>query len=91
MAAPAPSLTPGQSHAALESLLDEPAGLPPAGITPNFDTPRNHNTVQYVTSALTISFATCAVLIRIYTKRRLLRSTNYEDCRCPRFARHESV
>ena len=91
MAAPASSLTPGQSHAALESLLDQPAGLPPAGITPNFDTPQNHNTVQDVTSALTISFATCAVLIRIYTKRRLLRSINYEDCGCSSFARRDSV
>ena len=82
MATPTHSLTPEQSQAALQTLLNGPAGLPPAGVIPNFNNPPNQDTIQYVTTALTLSFATCAVIIRIYTKRFLLRSMGYEDCRC---------
>ena len=82
MAAPTQSLTPYQSRVALQKLLNGPAALPPAGIIPNLDNPQKQHTAQYVTAALTLSFATCAVIVRIYTKRFLVRSTAYEDCMC---------
>lgn len=82
MTTPTRSLTPEQSHAALQTLLNGPAGPPPDGIIPNFNNPQNQDTIQYVTTAFTLSFATCAVIIRIYIKRFLLRSMGYEDCRC---------
>ena len=82
MAAPTRSLTPEQYHAALQTLLNGPAGLPPAGVIPNLENPlQNLASIFHVTAALTLSFTTFAVAIRIYTKRCLLRSMGYEDCR----------
>lgn len=80
MATVASSLTPEQTHAALERLLNGPAGSPPDGTIPNFDNPpQNLIDVVYVTAVLGLSFATLAVAIRIYTKHILLRSMGYED------------
>ena len=82
MAAPTRSLTPEQSHAAFESLLNGPAALPPAGVLSNFESPsQNLASIFHVNAALALSFTTVAVVIRIYTKRCLLRSIGYEDCR----------
>ena len=82
MAAPTQSLTPEQSQAALQTLLNGPAGLPPAGVTPNLENPpRNLTSIFHVTATLTLSFTAVTVMIRIYTKRCVLRSMGYEDCR----------
>ena len=81
MAAPTPSLTPDQLEVALQKILNGPAGIPPAGIISNFDNPASLATDLYVTASLTVGFATCAVIIRIYTKHFLLRSMGYEDCK----------
>lgn len=82
MAALTLSSTPDQLQAALQRLLNGSAGIPPAGVIPNFDDPLNLDIFLYITAALAISFATCAVIIRIYTKHFLLRSMGYEDCKC---------
>lgn len=55
--------------------------MPPAGVIPNFDKSPNLDVYLYVTAALAISFATCAIIIRIYTKHFLLRSMGHEDCK----------
>ena len=55
--------------------------MPPAGVIPNFDKPPNLDVYLYVTAALAMSFTTCAIIIRIYTKHFLLRSMGYEDCK----------
>ena len=82
MASPTQSLTPEQSHAALQALLNGPAGLPPAGVLPNFENPQQNLAFIFrLTTALALSFPTVAVVIRIYTKRCLIRSMGYEDCR----------
>ena len=81
MADPAASPTADQLQAALQKLLNEPAGVPPAGVTSNFIDPPNLDAQLYVTAALTLSFAACAVIIRIYTKHFLLRKMGYEDCK----------
>ena len=81
MAAPMTSPTADQVQAALQSLLNGPAGMPPPGVVPNFDNPPNLAVYLYVTVGLTLGFATFAVIIRIYTKCFLLRSMGYEDCK----------
>lgn len=81
MAAPTPSLTPDQLEVALQKILNGPAGIPPAGIISNFDNTASLATYLYVTASLTVGFATCAVIIRIYTKHFILRSMGYEDCK----------
>lgn len=69
-------LTPEQ----LQELLDGPAVAPPAGIIPNLAHPPNIHTVCYLTFSLCVSFTSLAVVIRMYTKRVLIRSIAYEDC-----------
>ena len=92
MAAPTQSLTPEQSQAAFQTLLNGPAGLPPAGVLPNFENPpQNLASVFRVTAALALSFATVAVVIRVYTKRCLIRSMGYEDCRSSRSTHCELI
>ena len=80
MAATPPS-TSDDLQAALEKLLNGPASPPPAGITPNLDNPPNQQVSLSIVATLTLSFSTCAVIIRIYTKRFVLRTMGYEDCR----------
>ena len=81
MAASMTSPTADQAQAALQSLLNGPAGMPPPGVIPNFDNPPNLHVPFYIIASLTLSFATFAVIIRIYTKYFLLRSMGYEDCK----------
>ena len=69
-------LTPKQ----LQELLDGPAVAPPASIIPNLAHPPNIDTVCYMTFSLCVSFVSLAVIIRMYTKRVLIRSIAYEDC-----------
>ena len=76
-----PSFTSGDAQAALESLLNGPAGPPPPGVTPNLDNPPNQQVPLNIVAILTIGFSTCAVIIRIHTKRFVLRTMGYEDCR----------
>lgn len=76
MSGPAAQLSPQQ----LETLLNEPAGPPPPGVTPNFDDPANLNGLVILTLTLCLVFAFLAVLIRTYTKLFLIRSWDYEDC-----------
>ena len=75
-----PSSSLDDPQAALENLLNGPAAPPPPGITPNLDNPPNQKVALHIVAILTISFSTCAVIIRIYTKRFVLRTMGYEDC-----------
>ena len=82
MAAPTPSLVVDQGQTALQKHLDGPARPPPAGVIPNFDNPQNSlGTAIHVIMGLAIGFATCAVFLRVFTKRIILRSMEYEDCK----------
>ena len=64
-----------------ETLLNGPAGRPPAGIQPNFVDPANLDTVIYFTKAIALTVVTLAIFIRIYTRHILLRSMGYDDCK----------
>ena len=65
----------------MDALLDGPAGKPPIGITPNFVDPPNLHTTTVATVAVCVAFGILAVVIRLYTKILLLRSTNLDDCK----------
>ena len=67
--------------AELEALLNGPAVKPPPGVLSNFDNPPNQDTVALTIGNLLIIFASLAVLIRIYTRRVLLRSVGCDDCK----------
>ena len=63
-----------------QALLEGPAGLPPKGTTPDFANPPNLEAIFDSTLALCLIAATIVVLIRLYTKVFVLRSTACEDC-----------
>ncbi|KAK0511236.1 hypothetical protein JMJ35_005809 [Cladonia borealis] len=64
----------------LQKLLDGPAGTPPVGVIPNFDHPPNLNTRYLIlTISACMTFATVAVLLRMYTKIFITRSLANED------------
>ena len=81
MTIPTTSLSPEQ----LQQLLDGPAGTPPVGVIPNFDNPSNLDTYLILTISACMTFATVAVLLRMYTKIFITRSLANEDCKwfCP--------
>lgn len=75
-----PSLTTPSNPDQLQALLDGPAGKPPAGITPNLQHPANLNTAVVLAMTFCIMIPALAVLMRMYTKIYLIKSTTYEDC-----------
>ena len=77
----ASSTTPEQVQAALRTLLEGPAMSPPPGILPDFHNPPNLNIFVALTITLCVTFATVAVLLRMYTKVFILRALAWEDCR----------
>ena len=82
MAVPTPSPAVDQAQIAIQKLLDGPARPPPAGVIPNFDNPKEIlKTVFHAVLGVELFLTTCAVIMRIYTKRILLRSMGYEDCK----------
>ena len=77
----ASSTTPEQVQAALRTLLERPAMSPPPGVLPDFHNPSNLNVFVALTISLCVTFATVAVLLRMYTKVFILRALAWEDCR----------
>lgn len=75
MTTPTTSLSPEQ----LQKLLNGPAGTPPVGMIPNFDDPPNLDTYVILTISACMTFATVAVLLRMYTKVFITRSLENED------------
>ena len=54
---------------------------PPAGVIPDFDHAPNLDIYVTMTITLCVTFATLAVLVRMYTKVFILRVLAWEDCR----------
>ena len=77
MASSAGLPTPAQ----LKQLLDAPATYPPTGGIPSLSSPPNIDTVCYLTLSLCVGFASLAVAIRVYTKRFIIHSITYDDCK----------
>lgn len=82
MASPTTTSTPEQSTAALQVLLNAPAGTPPPGVIPNFNHAPNLAFYVPLTLSLCIGLSTLAILMRMYTKLFLIRSRALEDCKC---------
>lgn len=80
MPAPSTSANLPEAQAKLKQLLSGPAGKPPLGTVPNFHDPPNLDAVFIATTAVCGSITALAVLIRMYTKLFLIRSTVFEDC-----------
>lgn len=85
MASSTTAMAQEQAQAALRTLLEGPAMSPPAGVIPNFHNPPNLDVFVALTIALCVTFATLAVLLRMYTKVFILRALAWEDCRYPPF------
>jgi hypothetical protein len=74
------------SPAVSAAILKGPALPPPPGVRPDFDNPPNGSAVAIFTLAFTLAIVTIAVVMRIYTKLRLLGSFSKDDSmsRCDR-------
>ena len=83
MATPTTTPTAEQLQAQLQAVLNGPAASPPAGVTPNFNDPPNLNRAVAVVLTLCVFSSTVAFLLRLYTKKFLIRSWAYEDCEIP--------
>lgn len=83
MATPTATPTAEQLQAEFQAVLNGPAASPPAGVTPNFNDPPNLDRAVAVVLTLCIFLSTVAVLLRLYTKKFLIRSWAYEDCETP--------
>lgn len=66
---------------ATQKLLDTPAMPAPPGLKHNFINPPNLKTEFYVDLNLCLIIAILAVCMRIWTKVRLIRKVEIEDCK----------
>ncbi|KXJ91813.1 hypothetical protein Micbo1qcDRAFT_233206 [Microdochium bolleyi] len=64
---------------ALAALLASPALAPPAGVTPEFDSPPNQNTLAYAVTSVLSCILTLCVLVRLYGRGYLERKFGVED------------
>lgn len=58
---------------------------PPAGVISNFHDPPNLDVFVILTIVLCATFATLAVLLRMYTKIFIIRALAWEDCKLTSF------
>ena len=77
MSKPTALLTPEQ----LQELLNGPAGTPPLHVQPNFDNPTSLHVYAIPTLVLSLTISTVALVVRMYTKLRIIRSLVVEDCK----------
>ncbi|KAK7699612.1 hypothetical protein SLS64_011566 [Diaporthe eres] len=53
--------------------------MPPPGVTPDFDNPDNYKHQNIILHSVVLSFATVAVLVRLYTRAVVKRSFGIDD------------
>lgn len=70
-----------QNATQLQTLLDGPAGKPPHGVVPTFDSSSILLNTLAWTCGICVSLSTVVVLLRIYTKLIISRSRAWEDCK----------
>jgi hypothetical protein len=71
--------TMSSSASELDALLAKPALATPEGITANFIDPPNKNGLAWFVTTFCMVFATGLVLVRGYTKLRLLKTVHSEE------------
>lgn len=65
----------------MQNLLDSPAMAAPPGLKHNFVNPPSLNTVLCVDFSVCFIVSAVAVVIRMWTKVRLIRKVEIEDCK----------
>ena len=65
----------------IQLMLNAPAGRPPAGVTPDFDSPPTLFNYLILLAVLCAFVTILVVPMRFYTKLFLIRSVAYEDCK----------
>lgn len=65
----------------LQKALDGPAMAPPPGIIPNYVDPPNLEKEFYIDLILCLTISVLVVSMRMWTKARLLRKVQIEDCK----------
>lgn len=65
----------------MQNLLDSPAMAAPPPLMHNFVNPPNLNTVLCVDFGVCLIVSAVAVVIRMWTKVRLIRKVEIEDCK----------
>lgn len=82
MVAPATTtLSPQQQLQLLQKALDGPAMTPPPGVKPNFVNPPNLEKEFYIDLILCLTISVLVVCMRMWTKARLVRKVQIEDCK----------
>lgn len=78
----ATTLSPQQQQLQLlQKALDGPAIVPPPGVKPNFFNPPNLEKEFYVDLILCLTISVLVVCMRMWTKARLVRKVQIEDCK----------
>lgn len=65
----------------LQKALDGPAMAPPPGIIPNYVDPPNLEKEFYIDLILCLTISVLVVSMRMWTKARLVRKVQIEDCK----------
>lgn len=65
----------------LQELLNGPAMAPPLGTKPNFVNPPNLEKEFYIDLILCLAISVLVVCMRIWTKARVMRKVQIEDCK----------
>ena len=69
-----------QALEVVQALLDGPALASPPGLLPNFVNPTNSHKELVLAMSLSNTLPSLAVLMRMYTKRFVMRAVFIEDC-----------
>ena len=77
----ATTLSPQQQLQLLQKALDGPAMAPPPGVKPNFVNPPNLEKEFYADLILCLTISVLVVCMRMWTKARLVRKVQIEDCK----------
>ena len=57
-----------------------PAGTPPPGVVPNLVNPYYLHTIDLTAHVICLSVSTIAVALRVFTKARVMKQFQVEDC-----------
>lgn len=68
-------------EATQQAILNGPALVPPAGVTPNLDNPPNRNAISLAVTTVCLSVSTVAFVLAAYAKLGVIKKVHLEDCR----------
>jgi hypothetical protein len=65
----------------LAALANSPAGVPPLGISPNFDNPPSKDQEMLVLNVVFLPLMLLAVVMRLLVKAKFIHQFGWDDCR----------